>query len=1150
MKVNFLVILLLSYLASSAQGEANIWYFGNNAGLNFNSGIPLPLLNGQINSQESCGAISNTNGNLRFYTDGKTVYTRNHSIMPNGTGLLGHDSATQSGTIVPKPGSTTLFYIFTTDNEHDPNGFRYSVVDMSLNGGFGDVTSEKNVLVFAPSLESIAIVKKANNTDYWIVGHGWSSNNFYAYSLTASGLSNTPVTSSVGATITGNGFVASGYIKISPSGSKLVLTSVMDIAQLFDFNSNTGVVSNPITLSTETGELCGAEFSPDESKLYVANAFYKIYQYDLTASDIPNSKLTLYNGNRAPGALQLGPDGKIYIAVYGYNKIGVINNPNTLGLGCDLQIDAIDLGGRVSSLGLPSFNRSYFDSSFKVDNLCLGSSTQFNLLSSVNVIGAVWDFGDSTPTVNALSASHIYASPGTYAVSVIVTGSSGSITKSKSITVAATPVAAATIANQSVCGSAGMSYSLSQFNNIVIGTQSTAVFGVAYFTSMNDATTHTNAALNTYNLPIGTTMFFAKIYNLGNVNCYNVTSFTVTLSQQATTATPSDYIICENLPYDNIEVFDLSTKNSQILNGQSASSFTVSYHTSQADADSGNIPLPTLYTNTLPQETLYARVQNSSTAQCYTTTVLRLHVIHQPQTIAIPDFKICDDATNDGIASFDLNQKTTEILNGQPTTAFQVNYYYNLPDAQNDLNSITAPINNTTANQIIYYSITAVGNVGCRAISSFNLMVTQLPVANNTNALYICDDATNDGIGQFTLNDTAANILGVQSQAQFVVSYYLNQADADLGQNALNPNYQNTANPQTIFARVQNIQNPNCFATTNFQLGLFKMPIAFPVQNLIRCDDDSNDGQEIFDLSQQTTTLLNTQPPSNFTVTYHLNATDANLGNNDLTPNFTTTSNPQLIYARVENNLSADCFAITSFELQLKAAPVLMMDDMYSNCEGQVINIVAPSGFSTYNWSNGATTSSTSIAIAGNYSLTVTRNYGTISCPTTKNFAVYNSNKATITNIETRDWTDTNNMIIVELDSNGKGDYEYSIDSVHYQDSNIFEGLPSGPYTVYVNDKKGCGEVTEDLFLLMYPKFFTPNGDGVNDMWRVKFSNIEPDMRLQIYDRYGKIITAFKGLDFGWDGFLNGKLLVADDYWFVVTRQDGKEFRGHFSLIR
>lgn len=276
-----LVVLILFVNLTYSQGEANIWYFGQNAGLDFNGGSPVALTNGQLNTLEGCASISTDSGQLLFYTDGVTVFNKNHTLMVNGTGLLGHSSSTQSATIVPKPGSSNLFYIFTTDNEHDPDGFRYSIVDMNLDGSNGAVTIDKNILIYTPTTESLGVTKHANGTDFWIITHEWDTSNFNAHLLTSAGLSSTPVITSIGLPITGNGFQAAGTIKISPSGSKLAITSTSDFAQLYDFNTNSGVLSNAVTLLTEIGELYGAAFSSDETKLYVTQSLGgKLYQFD------------------------------------------------------------------------------------------------------------------------------------------------------------------------------------------------------------------------------------------------------------------------------------------------------------------------------------------------------------------------------------------------------------------------------------------------------------------------------------------------------------------------------------------------------------------------------------------------------------------------------------------------------------------------------------------------------------------------------------------------------------------------------------------------------------------------------------------------------------------------------------------------------
>jgi gliding motility-associated-like protein len=311
------------------------------------------------------------------------------------------------------------------------------------------------------------------------------------------------------------------------------------------------------------------------------------------------------------------------------------------------------------------------------------------------------------------------------------------------------------------------------------------------------------------------------------------------------------------------------------------------------------------------------------------------------------------------------------------------------------------------------------------------------------------------------------------------------------------------------------------------------MPIANQPPNLFVCDDESNDGKAVFDLSQQDDSILGLQDEADFVITYYSNINDAQSGLNALSTNFTTASNEQIIYGRIENKLSSTCFAVTSFTLFVKPKPILLLSDSYSICEGKTITVSAPLGFSGCSWSNGNINSMTTFDTADNYSLTVTNDYGDITCSTIKNVVVYNSNIATITKIITTDWTDSQNSITVEV--GGDGDYEYSLNEASFQSSATFSGLRSGDYTVCVNDKKGCGFICEDVFLLNYPKFFTPNGDGYNDVWKIKNSFVEPNMQLKLFDRYGKLLSVFDGLDKGWDGTFNGTLLPADDYWSILS---------------
>ena len=263
---------------------------------------------------------------------------------------------------------------------------------------------------------------------------------------------------------------------------------------------------------------------------------------------------------------------------------------------------------------------------------------------------------------------------------------------------------------------------------------------------------------------------------------------------------------------------------------------------------------------------------------------------------------------------------------------------------------------------------------------------------------------------------------------------------------------------------------------------------------------------------------------------------------------YENTSNPQIIYARVTNNLDLTCSATTSFSLIVRSKPSIVLSDNFIICKGTPLTITAPTGFSSYNWSNGSLSETATFSMACNYSLTVTKNYGDAVCSNVKTFILKSSNAATITNVIATDWTESDNIITILV--TGDGDYEYSIDGFNYQNSNQFSGLNNGETRFYIRDKNNCGIISDSIFLLMYPRFFTPNGDGYNDTWKINFSETEPNMKITIFDRFGKLIKSFNDKNNFWDGTLNGLSLPSSDYWFTIKRENGKEYKGHFSLKR
>jgi hypothetical protein len=200
-RIAFISVLLIQHVLL-AQNQGNVWYFGRNAGIDFNSGQPVALTDGALNTLEGSASISDPNGVLQFYTDGVTVWNRNHQVMSNGTGLTGHFSTTQSATIIKKPGANTIYFIFTVAIEGRQDGLKYSEVDMILQGGLGGINSNKNINIVNPTCEKVTIIKHCNNTNYWVITRLLGSNTFHSYLLTAAGLSTTPIISNIGAIIT------------------------------------------------------------------------------------------------------------------------------------------------------------------------------------------------------------------------------------------------------------------------------------------------------------------------------------------------------------------------------------------------------------------------------------------------------------------------------------------------------------------------------------------------------------------------------------------------------------------------------------------------------------------------------------------------------------------------------------------------------------------------------------------------------------------------------------------------------------------------------------------------------------------------------------------------------------------------------------
>lgn len=393
-----LIFFVFIPLFCVSQKQGNIWYFGDHAGIDFNSGFPIALNDGATYNDnyphsEGTSIVCDSSGSILFYSNGQKIWNKNHNVMPNGDSLLGHLSSTQSSLIVPLPSSSRYFYVFTTDafwENYLQYGFRYSIVDICLDNGLGDVVeNQKNILLLDTVAEKLTAIRHSNGVDYWIMTHKFFSDAFYTYLLTNNGIIDT-VISHVGSIHTEYCSVSTyptrsaiGALKASPDGNKIACVNgqtCYNISELFDFDNTTGVVSNVINLEADSvsGYFYGISFSPDNSKLYITSSVNheRIYQFDLSSgnpTNIINSKTIIASQVMSPWycGMQLGPDGKIYIAIRNQNALAVINNPNLSGTNCNFVDQAVSLNGNLCSYGLPNLI-NFFDYSNTVFNCSTG----------------------------------------------------------------------------------------------------------------------------------------------------------------------------------------------------------------------------------------------------------------------------------------------------------------------------------------------------------------------------------------------------------------------------------------------------------------------------------------------------------------------------------------------------------------------------------------------------------------------------------------------------------------------------------------------------------------------------------------------------------------------------------------------------------
>ena len=763
----FLIFLLLVSFSAFSQSQANNWYFGDGAGLNFSTATPTVLTDGQLDTLEGCATISDDNGNLLFYTDGITVYGADHTIIQNGTNLYGNPSSTQSAIIIPQPNTTGIYYIFTVDTrvqQEDINqGLNYSIVDFNTDPD-GVVTTKNSKLLNYSSEKLSAVIKSCVTNSVWMVTLSTSNanpgiiNTIYAYELNDSGLQTTPVKSSITMSVED----ARGNLKFSPDGSQLAIANAADGLFLADFDSSTGVASNAnrLTINGTNYAPYGVEFSPNNRYLYVnssnnadgrlgpGNHFSTLLQYDTQATDISASQIVLNEQSYYRGSLQLGPDGKIYRALssayqVGSNFLGVIENPNEAGLAANYNDQAINLGSGISYQGLPPFNQSLFNeldiiqNGFNAKTLSLCDGENYTL-GYEPVTGATysWYKNDvllSTETNYQLDIAQPtgVTLPYTETYEFRLDPNDGSCEKVgiAEVTYYAYPPSNATTLTQ--CEDAATADGFSIFNLTEAEEQLTGndpSFAITYHETSNDAQLNRNALD-----PIGytntapTQRLYARIEN--PAGC--VVTVDVNLVVSSTVANSALLEDCD-LGDTGFGEFDLSDADSQVLGGITGS-YTISYYATEEAAllEDDGLKLPTVYTNQTPyDETVYARVENNNA--CYAISPVSLKLIPRP------DFSLDEEAVYCAVNFPELDTYYPDYSALDMTRTYTYEW---LPEGQ------TTPYLETNLATTHTLQVTDVAT-GCFREATINILEKELASIDNIEVT----DATENNTATFTIS--------------------------------------------------------------------------------------------------------------------------------------------------------------------------------------------------------------------------------------------------------------------------------------------------------------------------------------------------------------------------------------------------------------
>ena len=1141
---------------------SNQWYFGEQAGIEFTNG-PLAILDAnQMAALEGCASISDINGELLFYTNGETIWNREHEIMINGDTIGGSQSSTQNSLILPFNGDRTLFYVFTTEHintSSDLSTLKYSIVDLKGGGAKGEVVV-KNIPLMERSTERIAAYGFSGN-DIMIV-HEFGNNTFRSYQTGPEGLSSPIISYSGMSHSVMNPLDASGYMNISPTSTYLaVLLPESQRLEIFDFEQ--GLVMEPRSIDVGEENLYGLAFSPSGLKLYMTTSSQsnsKLIQYDLdslysmnSTEDIMSTKYDEYTSGSNYGALQIAPDGLIYMAIDNSTIIGTISSPNANDNGASFNSEGFDLEGRSSRLGLPNFSQNETppgqEPGISVMVGCHGQPTIFSGAGRDSQIeNYFWVFGDGQSSMDQ-NVAHIYDFPGTYTVQLMLSNRcdedtvltqtveifpipeppivpSDTIICNQPITIAAWPenndslsyywsngatTREITVREPTIIGVAiinNLSGCSSDTVQIFVARSSPEItLGEDLIFCQNDSSIILDAQIS-----IGTYAWAINGTVLGNNRTFEVSTEQPGVFEYTIAVTNSlgcigrDTIQVTISEQPNVTIQPMNTSNCNNDNGQIDLIFNTSGNFTYELV--GPTPIPLSSTNGLTTEMLtdlapgnYSITITNLVAGCQFTRIIS---IEDPTSFDLVANSINACLGEGEItltfgstpANFDLlivNENGNNIVSTTLTTAFAN------PVAQNlDTGVYYVSVQDRNAPNCLETDTTRIQLL--RPLPDINFDAIQ-EICGTEGTISITD---NEG-GLPTYSWSGAGIVGNNIGTSIVV----NQPGSYIVSSA-GPMY--------------------CTRTDIIEVIFNTSPMVEIIQQGDPCEGEvtlttnitNGSGDYLFEWNDGSQSPQHTITTSGV---YSVNVTDQRTG------------------CKISSdNINLDIEAL--FEVLLSSVP-----DCENNNNAFLIattNYYDPA--ITYEWQAGSgipiedTDSVIVVNTSGKYRVIANNPTGTcrvedefdVSIPVIDKEDLILPERITFCRVNTNDPEAT-------LDPGIWNTYEWRLlpeTEIKYNDR-IFSTDVEGVYEVSLFNGFTCIKdtvrVNEDCRPIIYaPNSFTPNDDDINDTFFVFSDDLIDTFEIFIYNRWGELIYYSENKDFRWDGFHKGELLPLDTYAYII----------------